>query len=121
MILEEMKSSAPVFDDEHPFDRIKVSLTWESEDLSSLYPDQPAFLTALKHALTLSIISEKKRAFGVDVLLYEEEDRQQAEELAGILVKEYRVLYEGGRCRLTFGALEEDVGEWICEVVASIN
>ena len=121
---EELKTtdSAAVFDDEHPFDRVSLTLHWESGvDLSPLFPDSPSFFAALRQALTSSILAEKKRAFGVEVLLYEEEDRRQAEELAGTLIKQYRVTYEGGRCRVRFGGLEEDVGEWLCEVVNSLN
>ena len=44
---------------------------WESAlDLSPLFPDGPSFFTALRQALSASVISEKKRAFGVEVLLY---------------------------------------------------
>jgi hypothetical protein len=121
---EELKTTdtAAVFDEEQPFDRVSLTLHWESGvDLSPLFPDSPSFFKALRQALTASIIAEKKRAFGVEVLLYEEEDRRQADELAGILIKQYRVAYEGGRCRVRFGGLEEDVGEWLCEVVNSLN
>ena len=121
---EEQKTTDPpaVFDDEHPYDRVSLTLHWESAlDLSPLFPDGPSFFTALRQALAASVIAEKKRAFGVEVLLYEEEDRRQADELAGILIKQYRVAYEGGRCRVRFGGLEEDVGEWLCEVVNSLN
>jgi len=38
-----------------------------------------------------SILQEKKRAFGVEVLLYEEEDRNQAVELTDVIIKQYQV------------------------------
>ena len=100
---------------------MNLSLTWQSQDLSSAFADGFSFFAALKQALASSIIQEKKRAFGVEVLLYEQEDRQQAEELAAILIKQYKIRYEDGSCKVTFGGLEEDVGEWICEVVNALN
>lgn len=62
-------------------------MTWESGDLSAIFPDSALFYQSLRHALSEGIMAEKKRSFGVEVLIYEDEDKQQADELAEILIK----------------------------------
>ena len=70
-------------------------------------------------SLIESILSEKKRAFQVEHLMYEDDDRRQAEELAETVMALCRVRMNPLTLRVTvdYGGLEEDVGEWLIEAV----
>ena len=88
-------------------------MTWESPKVSFFDIDQ------FKNFLVESILTEKKRAFQVDHLMYEDDDRKQAFDLANTVLFQYRVRFENERAVLDYGGLEEDVAEWLIEVISS--
>ncbi len=97
------------FDAGLPFDRVSLNYVWSSE-ISN--PD-----VSLPSILVQAILNEKRRAYSIEVLICEDdEDRLQAEELAQMLMNKVRI--EAGRVTVEYGALEEDVGEWLVGLVA---
>lgn len=69
MSMQSLKSSSPIFDDENPYDRVQLTLTWVSNEVKIAN-----FIDLLEKALVESIVQEKMKAFGVAVLLNEDED-----------------------------------------------
>lgn len=98
-------------------------MTWISEASQPIkFESNKHFLEALTVRLSESIMQEKKRAYGIDHLLFEEQERKQAIELVQVLIKQFGVEYESesGRVKVSWGGLEEDVAEWLVEVVCGM-
>jgi hypothetical protein len=57
-------------DGDLPYERVKLSMTWESAKVSIFDIEQ------FRMFLVESILTEKKRAFQVDNLMYEDDDRK---------------------------------------------
>jgi hypothetical protein len=76
--------------------------------------------------LAEAIVNERRRSYNVPQSLhtgFEPEELAEAITLAGTLLTQYRVSYlfedqpGWARLRLTYGGLDEDVGEWLAEIV----
>jgi hypothetical protein len=88
-------------------------MTWESAKVNIFDIEK------FRMFLVESILTEKKRAFQVDNLMYEDDDRKQAFDLANTVLFQYRVRFENERVALDYGGLEEDVAEWLIEGISS--
>lgn len=101
---------------------MQLSLTWRSAPVA--HPAE-AFIALLAERLTGALISEKRRAYQVepvDLLTeLEAEERNEALSLAKDVLEQYQVQFEeDGRLSVTYGGLDEDVAEWLIQIVSDL-
>jgi hypothetical protein len=105
-----------------PFERVHLALTWRSTPVT-----QPAeaFIALLAERLTGALVAEKRRAYQVEPLdmlpALEAEERSEALALAKDVLEQYQVQFEeDGRLSVTYGGLDEDVAEWLIQIVQEL-
>ena len=91
---------------------------WTSGPLKQFSANPEAFQNLFSSILTVEIIKQKKQCLNLDWLLFEMEEFQKAGELARQIMEDY-VTYnsEMQEVTITYGALEEQVGLWLVEII----
>ena len=91
---------------------------WTSGPLKQFSASPEAFQNLFSSILTVEIIKQKKQCLNLDWLLFEMEEFQKAGELARQIMEDY-VTYnsEMQEVTITYGALEEQVGLWLVEII----
>jgi hypothetical protein len=70
--------------------------------------------------LTVEIIKQKMQALNIEWLLFEHEEYAKASEIAKSIIGEYVSFNkEVQEVTITYGALEEQVGLWLVDIVNS--
>ena len=91
---------------------------WTSGPLKQFSSSPEAFKHQFAAILTVEIIKQKKQCLNIDWLLFEHEEFKKAGELARKIMSEYVSYHkEMQEVTITYGALEEQVGLWLVDII----